>query len=128
MVSIPWQWVNRPEPEGCYLAMLTHLPLARRRRIPGFLLRTARIRAQLRGSPGLLGYSLYAEMAAKRFWTLSAWRDEASLLDFVHAEPHARTMSELAPRMGATRFLRWTLAGSELPPNWDDALRRWREG
>jgi quinol monooxygenase YgiN len=87
-----------------------------------------RITTQLRGAAGLFGYSLYAEPAAKRFWTLSAWRDEASLFDFVQAQPHARAMTEMAPRMGETRFIRWTLQGSELPPSWDDALRRGREG
>jgi len=26
--------------------------------------------------------------------------------------------------MGATRFVRWNVKGSELPLRWDDALRR----
>lgn len=127
MVTLPWRSVNRAEPKEHCLIVLSYLPLGRWRHIAGFLLRTARIAAQLRQSPGMLGFSLRAELAKKRFWTLSAWRDEASLLDFVHAGPHARAMVELAPQMGATRFLRWALEGSQLPPGWEDALRRWRD-
>ena len=128
MLTLPWRSFARAEPEQPCLVLLTYLPLARHGRIPGFLLHTMRIRAQLRRSRGLIGYSLRAEPMAKRFWTLSAWQDEASLQDFVPAHPHARTMTALTPHMGATRFIRWTLEGSQLPPSWDDALRRWREG
>jgi quinol monooxygenase YgiN len=127
MPTLPWRSFARAEPERRYVVLLSYLPLKSGKRIPGFLLRTAHIRAQLRRSSGLLGYSLRAELTAKRFWTLSAWQDEASLRDFVHAHHHARTMTALAPHMGTTRFVRWTIAGAELPPSWADALRRWRE-
>jgi hypothetical protein len=33
-------------------------------------------------------------------------------------------MKKLTPHMGATRFTRWTVKGSELPLLWDDALKR----
>jgi quinol monooxygenase YgiN len=127
MPPLSWKWAERAAPDHECLALLTFLPLNRHRHIPGLLLQAMRITRQLRQAAGLFGYSLYAEPAAKRFWTLSAWQGEASLLDFVQAQPHARAMTEMAPRMGETRFLRWTLAGSELPPRWDDALKRWRE-
>jgi len=52
--------------------------------------------------------------------------DEAALAAFVHDGAHARAMAGLQDRMGPTRFVRWTLPGSALPPAWDDALRRWR--
>jgi quinol monooxygenase YgiN len=128
MPPLPWRAFERAAPGQSCLVLLTYLPLDSAGRVPGFLLHTARIAAQLRKSRGLLGYSLRAELQAKRFWTLSAWRDEASLRDFAGARPHAGTMTALAPRMGATRFLRWTLPGSQLPPRWDDALGRWRAG
>ncbi|HZU88861.1 MAG TPA: hypothetical protein VE993_06355 [Stellaceae bacterium] len=127
MPTLPWRSFAPAAPERRCVVLLTYLPLKGGRHVPGFLLHTARIVAQLRRSGGLLGYSLRAELPAKRFWTLSAWQDEARLRDFVGAEPHARTMTALAPHMGATRFIRWTLAGAELPPRWEDALRRWRE-
>ena len=106
------------------MALLSYLPLKRGLRIPWLLVHTVRIMGQLRRSRGLIGYSLRARLAAKRFWTLSVWEDEAALRGFVHAEPHARTMAALAPHMGEARFFRWTLKGSELPLSWEDALKR----
>ena len=80
---------------------------------------------QLGDARGLVGYSKLGRPWVRRFWTLSAWEDEAALADFIHAGSHARAMTELPPRMGPTRFVRWMLPGSVLPPTWDDALRRW---
>ena len=37
---------------------------------------------------------------------------------------HAATMSEIAPYMGATRFVRWRIRGPEVPPSWEDAFAR----
>ena len=90
------------------------------------LLYNARIRRQLRTSAGLVGYSLRARLAAKRFWTLSVWEDETPLRVFVAAPPHAAVMKALAAHMGATRFTRWIVKGSDLPLQWDDALKRGR--
>jgi quinol monooxygenase YgiN len=127
MTTLPWKSMAPAEPERLYVALLSYLPLKSGRRIPWLLPHTARIARQLRQNQGLLGYSLRMELMAKRFWTLSAWQDEASLHDFVHAQPHVRTMTAVAPYMGATRFIRWTTTGAELPLGWADALRRWRE-
>jgi len=105
--------------------LLSYLSLTHSWQIPQFLLHTARIIGQLRRSKGLLGYSLRAELGAKRFWTLSAWQDEVALQAFVRAQPHVQTMRVMASRMAATKFIRWTVKGSELPVSWDEALRRW---
>jgi heme-degrading monooxygenase HmoA len=73
---------------------------------------------------GLVGYSLRARLAAKRFWTLSVWEDETALRAFVAAPPHAAVMKALAPHMGASRFTHWTVKGYDLPLKWDGALKR----
>jgi quinol monooxygenase YgiN len=126
MPTLPWRSFSDAGPDRQYVILLSFLPLRRSWQIPQFLFHTARIADQLRKSSGLLGYSLRAELVAKRFWTLSAWQDETALLAFVRADPHSQTMRALASRMGATRFIRWTAKGSELPPAWDEALKRWR--
>jgi hypothetical protein len=59
-----------------------------------------RIRRQLTTSPGLIGYSLRAQTADKRFWTLSASEDAAALQAFVAEPPHVAIMKALAPYMG----------------------------
>jgi len=71
-----------------------------------------------------VGYSLLARPFKKQFWTLSAWRNEGALRAFVQHPPHVHVMTALAPYMDKTKFVRWMIKGSELPPRWDDALRR----
>lgn len=124
MAELPWQSHSPAAPERDYVALLSYLPLYSGWSIPRLLLYNARIRGQLRTSAGLVGYSLRARLAAKRFWTLSVWEDETALGAFVAAPPHAAAMKALAPYMGATRFTRWTVKGSDLPLQWDDALKR----
>jgi hypothetical protein len=120
----PWHSYSVPAPDQEYVALLSYLPLNSAWRIPWLVLYSTRIRRQLSISPGLIGYSLRAQIAAKRFWTLSAWEDTAALQIFVAGQPHVAIMTALAPSMGATRFVRWDVKGSELPLTWDDALRR----
>jgi len=127
MPTQPWKSFKPAEPEQRYVCLLSYLPLAKGRHVPRLLLYAMRIMAQLRRSRGLLGYSLRAQLMANEFWTLSAWEDEASLRDFVRAQPHGRAMTAMVPYMGKTRFTRWTITGSEVPPSWEDALRRGNE-
>jgi hypothetical protein len=124
MAELPWYAHSSAVPERDYVALLSYLPLRNSWRIPWLLLYSVRIRRQLRATSGLIGYSLRAQLAAKRFWTLSVWEDEAALQGFVAAPPHVAVMKALVPHMGATRFTRWTVKGFDLPPEWNDALKR----
>ena len=127
MPTLPWRSFKVADPDRQYVILLSFLPLRHGWQVPQFLLHTMRITGQLRRSRGLVGYSLRAELWAKRFWTLSAWQDEAALQAFVRARPHSQTMTAMASRMGMTRFIRWAAKGSELPVSWEKAIRRWRE-
>ena len=124
MSESPWQSYSAAAPDREYVALLSYLPLNSAWHIPWLVLYSTRIRRQLSTSPGLIGYALRAQIAAKRFWTLSAWEDAAALKAFVAGPPHVTIMKALAPYMGATSFVRWNVKGSELPLTWDDALRR----
>jgi quinol monooxygenase YgiN len=124
MAETPWYSHSGAAPEQDYVALLSYLPLRSRWRIPWLVLYSVRIQRQLRASSGLIGYSLRAQLAAKHFWTLSVWEDEVALQDFVAAPPHVAVMKALIPHMGKTRFTRWTVRGSDLPPGWRDALKR----
>ena len=95
--------------------------------MPAFLLGTVGVTKQLAATQGLIAYSVLARPIKKKFWTLSVWQDEAALKAFIHHPPHVRLMGSLTPHMGETRFVRWTVKGSELPLLWDDVLRHWRE-
>ena len=124
MATTPWKSYSTTEPNREYTALLSYLPLKRAWRLPWLMLQSIRIQRQLRTSGGLIGYSLRAQLVVKRFWTLSAWEDEAAMQRFVRAQPHIEIMTALAPHMGKTSFVRWKVMGSELPLDWDEALKR----
>jgi heme-degrading monooxygenase HmoA len=86
------------------LALLSFLPLKQSRRIPVALVYTWRIAQQLKSARGLIGYTLWAQLLAKSFWTLSAWESEVAMRAFVQAPPHGEIMAGLAPYMGQTSF------------------------
>jgi quinol monooxygenase YgiN len=109
VAETPWQSYSRAAPERDYVALLSYLPLNSAWHLPRLVLYSTRIRRQLRKSSGLIGYSLRARVAAKQFWTLSAWEDVAALQAFVAAPPHVAIMEALAPYMSATRFVRWNV-------------------
>ena len=128
MPASPWRTFGSAEPERDYVALLSYLPLKSYRRIPHFFFYTVEVVKQMASAEGVLGYSVLAYPLSKRFWTLSAWKDEASARTFVQCPPHVRIMTALTPHMGETKFVRWTVNGSELPLSWEDALSRFSCG
>lgn len=92
--------------------------------IPKFLRYARETREQLTTARGLLGFSFRAQFLRRRLCTLWAWEDEASLLAFVRTEPHSRIVADLAPYLGRTKFVRWRIDGTAIPPTWDEGLRR----
>jgi len=88
MPASPWRRFGSPEPEREYVALLSYLPLRSYWRIPLFFFYTMQVVKQLASAEGMLGYSVLAR--PKRFWTLSAWKDEAALHAFVQFPPHVR--------------------------------------
>jgi len=124
MVDTPWRSFATPDIGRDYLALLSYLPLKGFRKMVTLQRLSGNIRAQLAGTPGLVGYSFRAKLLSRRFWTLSIWEDEGALTSFVGKDPHRATMGMLQPYMGATAFTRCTIRGSELPPTWDAAMRR----
>jgi quinol monooxygenase YgiN len=124
MPASPWRTFGSSAPEQDYVALLSYLPLKSYWRIPVFFFYTAQVVKQLASAAGVLGYSVLAHSLSKQFWTLSAWRNEGALRAFVQHPPHVHVMTALAPYMDKTKFVRWMIKGSELPPRWDDALSR----
>jgi len=96
--------------------------------IPRFLRYSGRVATQLEGTRGLVGFSFRAKVLAREFYTLSVWEDERALDDFVRAEPHRGTMGAMRPHMAETKFVRWTVKGSQVPPSWRKAIEMLRSG
>ena len=121
---MPWKSLHKAEPEQEYLALLSFLPLRSFWSLPVFFRGTAGVMKQLASTKGLIAYSLLARPIKKSFWTLSVWEGEAALQEFINHPPHVRLMTSLVSYMNETKFVRWTVKGSELPLLWNDALRR----
>ena len=124
----PWVKFAAPETDGEYIALLSHLPLNKYRAIPGFLRFSSQIQKQLRTTPGVIGYSLRAKLLSRNFWTLSAWADEKTLMNFVAKIPHGQAMKPMMPHMGPTKFTKWKVLGSPLPLRWEEAMQRSKKG
>lgn len=123
----PWIKFAPPDTNREYFALLSYLPLNKYRAIPAFLKFSFLIQKQLRTTPGVIGYSLRARLLSRNFWTLSAWAEEKSLMDFVVKIPHAQAMKAMIPHMGPTRFTKWKVLGSALPLRWEEAMKRSQE-
>jgi hypothetical protein len=78
MIATPWKWFTRLGPDAEVVALLTYLPLARWAAVPRFMRHSFDVQEQLKTSRGLVGYSLQAQLMARKFWTLSAWTDAAT--------------------------------------------------
>lgn len=79
------------------------------------------------GSPateGVMGFSLLARPLRKQYATLSVWVDEPALAAFAGGGRHGELMTDLAKEMGPTKFVRWTMRGSDGRPSWREALKR----
>lgn len=124
MPALPWKSYQTAEPEREYLVMASLLPLRSFRQTTRFLRLTLAVRRQLDRTPGLIGYSLQAEITRKRYWTLSAWTDEAAPGQFARSMPHLDVMRALRPHMGRTVFVAWRVRGADLPIIWPEARRR----
>jgi hypothetical protein len=124
MPVTPWKAHNQPSSGNRYVALISYLPLEHFRALPKFFVFTFQIMRQLEKSSGLIGYSLDAHPFAGKFWTLSVWRDQKALSDFVGAIPHSRIMKSLAPHMGKTQFAQWTVEAHEVPLDWKSARAR----
>ena len=99
MPATPWRTCSSSDPNGDLVALLSYFSLKSYWRVPSFFYYTAQVAKQLASAQGLLGYSVLTRPLSKRFWTLSAWKDEAALHDFVQHPPHVHIMTALVPHM-----------------------------
>jgi hypothetical protein len=121
-----WKTVTELDPEAEYLVLASSIPPKSVTSTWKLFRGSRAVRRQLLASDGVIGFSMLAEPLRKHYATLSIWRDAAALDAFARAHPHDRLMADLAPAMGHTRFVRWTIRGTDGPPSWENALERLR--
>jgi hypothetical protein len=126
--DLPWTERAAMEAGTEYLVMASHLPLTRITATVRFFRGVSAVRKQLATSDGLIGYTLRAKPLARDYWTLSVWKDQAALRQFMRAAPHVGLMTSLKPIMGPTKFVTWTISAADGRPSLADALKHLASG
>lgn len=122
----PWKWSTPLDPEREYLVLASSIPPRSRRSTWRLYRGASAVRKQLRVTDGVIGFALLARPFRKEYATLSVWTGEDALANFASDDPHRELMRTLSPKMGPTKFVRWTMRGAEGKPSWHDAMRRLR--
>ena len=120
--GLPWTTRAEMEPGSGYLVMASHLPLKRISSIVRFFRGVTAVRRQLAAAHGLVGYTLRAKPLARDYWTLSVWKDEGALREFMRTPPHVQLMTSLKPLMGPTKFVTWSITAADGRPSLAAAL------
>ena len=102
------------------IVALTHAVLGDSRR--HFDQGVDRVVASLDQQPGLIGYSLRKELFGNEAWTLTVWRDTASLEAFVRSGAHRQAMQTGSAELAAASFRRVEVPAAEIPIDWGTAL------
>jgi hypothetical protein len=119
----PWKQIGDIDPEREYVGFTSRFFLKSVRTLPAFFALSQRIRKQASAAPGVVGWSLAADLPKLEFFTLSAWEDDSSLRDFVAAAPHHDAFSKFAGGMRQKSLLvSFPVLGRDLPLKWKDAI------
>jgi quinol monooxygenase YgiN len=124
MPDLPWTARAQMETGTDYLVMASHLPLRRMTDTVRFFRAVLAVHKQLATADGLVGYTLRAKPLARDYWTLSVWKDNAALREFMRTPPHVQVMSSLKPLMGPTKFVTWTISAADSRPTMAGAFER----
>jgi hypothetical protein len=122
MLVLPWRWSNGPRPHDA-LVFASRFDGAGLRQGWRLLIGGIRLRRAVLAAPGALGVSLRAHPIEGRYYTLSMWRDQESLMAFAHGPAHRRAvrgMAELGPVRGV---LVSRDADPQQRPTWRDTTR-----
>ena len=120
----PWKSMKALESDREYVVLASSIPPLSRSSTRRLFGGASEVRKQLARTEGVVGFSLLARPLRKQYATLSLWVDEQALASFADASPHRELMAKLSPEMGPTKFVRWTINGSDGRPSWREALQR----
>jgi hypothetical protein len=71
--------------------------------------------------PGFVGGS-FRSVGQLQQWTMTVWRNEESMLDFVVSEPHVLAMIDTATVAERARSTHLEIGAEQLPFEWEEAL------
>ncbi len=119
----PWKRIAAAEPEREYVAFTSRFFLRSPLRLPAFFMQSRRIMKQANTAPGIVGWSLGANLFRLEFYTLSAWQDDASLRAFISSADHGAASKKFADDMrSASVFVHFKVLGRHLPLKWKQAV------
>ena len=121
-----WKTLAEMEPAAEYVVLASAIPPKSIRSTRQLFNGSRAVRHQLLATDGVMGFAMLAEPLRRHYATLSVWRDAESLDAFGRSRPHDELMADLAGSMAPTTFVRWTIAGTEPLPTWNEALERLR--
>lgn len=117
----PWKTVQPIDGERDYVLVVTEL-VPRSIRSTGQLFRGARAAsAQIATAPGIVGFATSAKPFAKRYETVSLWKDEAAVDVFARSGAHHQLVRDLAPALASTSTSRSRRPGAAGRPTWSQA-------
>ena len=78
--------------------------------------------ARLNAQPGLIGYSVRKQIFGSEMWTMTVWKDEASLIAFVQSQSHTRAIQEGDEALTDSSFVRVRVDAESIPLEWDQVI------
>jgi heme-degrading monooxygenase HmoA len=73
---------------------------------------------------GFIGFSVRSRVFGNEVWTMTAWRDEASLDAFVASPVHRAAMRSGLSAVARAQFLRLQVPKETMPLSWDEVLTK----
>ena len=121
----PWKQRTPVDPQREYLAFTSCFHLKSFRRVPAFLASSFAVMKQANTAPGIVGWSMGADLLRLEFHNLSAWTDAQSLRRFIQEGSHSRALQTHKHDLRRkTTFVYFKVLGRELPLTWTDAIAR----
>lgn len=82
---------------------------------------TYRLHASLDEQPGIIGHAIRRNLFGKEAWTMTVWKDEASMRAFVEGPAHRQAIKESYDALVRARFAVIVVKRDEIPLSWTRA-------
>lgn len=126
-MRIAWAHIRPLQEDQEYVVIATRFDLGSRTRLPKVFAVAQNLISGFIGTPGMIGYSLRANVLNRSLWTVSAWESDADLRRFVGGPAHGLAVRQTVEWMKSSRFVSWKTSNSGLPQSWTPVENRMRD-
>lgn len=85
------------------------------------------INTTLANTDGYIGSAIRMQPFGDKAWTVSAWKDEASMKAFVYGEAHAKAMQQAGKAMLEAQLSHHSVSIHQLPLPWTELTQRLKQ-